>query len=451
MKKLNVALCAMFLLASGTVLVACDQPDNRLEFNASDFTINNQEFIYDNNEHIFSVSHSTMDDIVVTYSLDGQTFKAAEEMDLVSAGNYDIYYKVSSTGYKDYVSNAVEFIIHKLGLSIEIEDYFHAIGTMGIPSQFEYEITQGASFLNEELDIDFAINGYEVSTAEVGDSFTINASTTNNNIDLNVTPGTLHIKGDIEVSNGQGEVAAYADIHEAIAAAEAGDTITLYRDVVVEEMINVTKSITIDGQGKFSITADDNATALVTARKMVNVSTAGVELTLKDVTLDANNKCRVVYANAGKVTIDGATITGGATSDSFVGGVYITNAASFEMTSGSIEGNYTAIEYADDNYFQYSADLWIGANANGSLASITGGKIGNVFVNANEYSANNPGAFTLDGGHIDNIYVEYANGYGATFNYVNGEIGHLYLSTLETGVGVEVPALVGTHIGGVEL
>ena len=126
--------------------------------------------------------------------------------------------------------------------------------------------------------------------------------------------------------------------------------------------------------------------------------------------------------------------------------------ASFEMKSGSITGNKNAEGYQDDKYLQYSSDLWIGANANGALTAINGGTIGNVFVNANKWSASNPGSFTMNGGTVTNLYVEHDANYGATFKYNDGTIEHLYLSK-ENGNGqsIEVTPVKGViYNGGVK-
>lgn len=73
-------------------------------------------------------------------------------------------------------------------------------------------------------------------------------------------------------------------------------------------------------------------------------------VTLKNVTVDGNEKCRVIFCDKGKLTIDGATITNGK-APNFIGGVYMTSSASFEMNSGSIVGNKNVEKYQNDNYY----------------------------------------------------------------------------------------------------
>ena len=242
----------------------------------------------------------------------------------------------------------------------------------------------------------------------------------------------------------------YKTLADAVAAAQDGDTITLLKDAELTSTLNLAKNITIDGQGKYTIKAANSFT-VGSDNKTYCVLYVSGEVTLKDVTVNGNEKCRVIFCDKGKLTIDGATITNGK-APNFIGGVYMTSSASFEMKSGSITGNKNAEGYQNDEYLQYSSDLWIGANANGALTAINGGTIGNVFVNANAWSASNPGSFTMNGGTVTNLYVEHDANYGATFKYNDGTIEHLYLSK-ENGNGqsIEVTPVKGViYNGGVK-
>ena len=254
-----------------------------------------------------------------------------------------------------------------------------------------------------------------------------------------------------EVLDAQGKtVGAYDTLADAITAAKNGETVKLLKDVELTSTLNLAKNITIDGQGKYTIKAANSFT-VGSDNKTYCVLYVSGEVTLKDVTVNGNEKCRVIFCDKGKLTIDGATITNGK-APNFIGGVYMTSSASFEMKSGSITGNKNAKRYQNDEYLQYSSDLWIGANANGALTAINGGTIGNVFVNANAWSASNPGSFTMNGGTVTNLYVEHDDNYGATFKYNDGTIEHLYLSK-ENGNGqsIEVTPVKGViYNGGVK-
>ena len=242
----------------------------------------------------------------------------------------------------------------------------------------------------------------------------------------------------------------YKTLADAVAAAQDGETVKLLKDAELTSTLNLAKNITIDGQGKYTIKAANSFT-VGSDNKTCCVLYVSGEVTLKDVTVNGNEKCRVIFCDKGKLTIDGATITNGK-APNYIGGVYMTSSASFEMKSGSITGNKNAEGYQDDKYLQYSSDLWIGANANGALTAINGGTIGNVFVNANAWSASNPGSFTMNGGTVTNLYVEHDANYGATFKYNDGTIEHLYLSK-ENGNGqsIEVTPVKGViYNGGVK-
>ena len=240
-------------------------------------------------------------------------------------------------------------------------------------------------------------------------------------------------------------VSTYAELVNAINSAKDGDTITVSDTISVEKPLTITKTVTLKGgilEAAENFTASSNS---LSECSLISMKTVGKTLTLKDIKLDAKQKTLVVYSNAGKVVVDGATITGGKTG-SCVAGVYMTSASQFEMNSGSITGN----EVGATDYTKYAADLWIGANANGALTAINGGTVGNVFVNSNAWSANNPGGFTMTGGTVENLYVEYDSSYGAAFTYEGGKIDHLYISTTKgNGDHVEVTPAVGmAYVGG---
>ena len=232
------------------------------------------------------------------------------------------------------------------------------------------------------------------------------------------------------------------DLKTALNNASDGDTITISDTIYINAPLVITKTVTLTGG---SITASDSFTAhsdKLADKSLISLKTAGKVLTLKDITLDAKQKTLVVFSNAGKVVVDGATITGGKTNSS-VAGVYMTNASEFEMTSGSISSN----EVGKTDYSKYAADLWVGANAK---ATLSGGKIDNIFVNANSFSENNPGYFKMQDGHVTNLYAEYYENYGATVIYDGGIIDNLYISTIASNGACEnvTPVAGMTYKGG---
>ena len=368
------------------------------------------------------------------------------------------------------VVNGEKTIISGTGPNVDPETYYTGA-------------TDGSSTLTETGDAVYVESGYNDRDISVSISgghlnsknakavrmFVKNGENTSAKREISVTGGTFSsdvsayvAEGYVQNENGTveqlGETNAVAKIDntyyktlaDAVAAAQDGDTITLLKDAELTSTLNLAKNITIDGQGKYTIKAANSFT-VGSDNKTYCVLYVSGEVTLKDVTVNGNEKCRVIFCDKGKLTIDGATITNGK-APNFIGGVYMTSSASFEMKSGSITGNKNAKGYQDDKYLQYSSDLWIGANANGALTAINGGTIGNVFVNANAWSASNPGSFTMNGGTVTNLYVEHDANYGATFKYNDGTIEHLYLSK-ENGNGqsIEVTPVKGViYNGGVK-
>lgn len=235
-------------------------------------------------------------------------------------------------------------------------------------------------------------------------------------------------------------VDSYEGLVAALNKAEDGDTITVSGTIAIDVPLNITKSVTLKGD---SIVPSENFSGSC----LVTLETAGTTLTLGDIKLDAKQKGRVIVCTAGTLEIDGATITGGKAANSFIGGVYMTNSSELYMTSGSITDNVNGnTAYTSDNYLQYASDLWIGANASGL---VKGGTVDNVFVNANEYSKNNPGGFIQAGGAITNLYAECAKNCGADVLYGGGTLENLYISTTQgNGAYKKVTPVVGMEYHG---
>ncbi len=234
------------------------------------------------------------------------------------------------------------------------------------------------------------------------------------------------------------------------------ERIALLSDVEVDETIVVNSNLTIYGNGN-SISASSSYNYLVESDGSHVYSIFYIDknydVSFKDVVLDGNNITRSITALNGLITFDDVHVINGVKQGVYrSGGVFIGYSARFTMNSGTILGNDGGVkEVNSENYYlYYSSDLWIGANAIGSLVSINGGSIGNVFVNANSYSANNPGSFTLNGGNIDSVYVEYDSGYGAAFNYQSGNVSDIYVSSKSTGVVGDIitNGKTGVYYGG---
>ncbi len=430
MKTLKIMFCALFVLCGSFVFVACGE---KKDFDSSKILVGTiDEFVYDGNSHAVEVAYAGMG-VNVTYALEGDknNFKPLSQLPTKDAGTYNVYYRLSAKGYNDYTSSGmVEFTVLPRTLEIFIDDY------VLIKSQEVDELSIGYTTIgivdNEDVGLEFSCGSdFNLNNVEYGEEYDITCSITNPNYDLVSDEAKLYVKDVVTIEDAQGkEVGYHSNILDAYTNAVSGQTLVLYSNISFSETFNIDKSITIDGQGVYSIFANSIFESAKYAEKDVtslfNVVSKDVKLTLKDVILDCAHNARGVSAFAGTVEIDGATITNGKKLDKWrSGGVFITNAASFVMTSGEIVNN----DASDEEYTKYCADLWIGANAQGQMNStIEGGKIGSMFVNSNSYSATDAGKFIMNGGSVENVYVEYDSNYGATFEYKSGEIGNLMVS-----------------------
>ena len=417
----------------------------KADLQESQISVTNTSYNYDGNKHMFDVN---VNDIAtnITYSTDNVNFVNKEELNIVSAGEHKVYYKITSDNYNDYIDNAT-LTINKLTLNENMIN----IGATSL------------TYTGTKQSVPVSVEGIDATVTYSLDNYTFN----NSPYLVSIGEYTLYYKietenyetftGNVKVYiNGVKLVrnniarADYATIALALENAEEDDVITLYGDSVLNETLSITKTIGLDGQSKYAIKASDT----FAGGNLISVATtASTKLTLTNITVDANSKARVIYVNnSNKLQIVGATITGGYLEDSYAPGVFITNKASFTMVGGSITGNKVSDNYAkkDEYYVAYSLDLWIGANASGTGVQyqISEGHVGKMFINANDYSAKNPGKFTLIGGTVDSIYLEYDANYGAKLEYQNGTINKLLISTKTSGVYKEVNPVIGTTYNG---
>ncbi|MBE5740975.1 MAG: hypothetical protein E7351_00350 [Clostridiales bacterium] len=453
MKKFKIAICALLVLCSSFIFAACGE--DKKDFDVSKIVADQtKEFVYDSTAKTVSVNYPDVD-FEVEYALesDKYNYMSASELNMVDAGTYKVYYKLTADGYNDYISPEEKVITVKIApkpVTVNIFDnlYFKSKGS---PINIRDKKTGVVN--NDNLGITYTVkkeNGDEINTAtaQLGEVYDIIGSWTNTNYAVTFTPAKLKVTEAVEVVKGN-TTTYYSDFTTAVSEALSGSIIKLNDNVRLTSQLTIDKSITIDGQDKFVMYASSE----YTDDQMILLNNTSATLELKNITVDAKNKARVIKASAGTLKIEeGTTITNGK-SNSFVGGVFITQKANFMMNGGSITGNsYVGATENDEYYKIYSTDLWIGANATGTYASVNAGYVGNAYVNSNEYSAYGAGKFTIEAGVIDNLYVEYDAGFGAKFEYKNGTVNNLMVSTTVSGEYVTLEVVEGqekTYNGGI--
>ncbi|MBR3316700.1 MAG: Cna B-type domain-containing protein [Atopobiaceae bacterium] len=253
------------------------------------------------------------------------------------------------------------------------------------------------------------------------------------NYTVTYVPGTFTILPSDQESNdavaytvNNGTITMHATLQGAINAASGagGHTVHLVKDVALDGTLSVDNRVIIDGAGHTISPSTSVTLESKTANPLIGVSSTG-DLTLANVTIDADNKARAIKVSGGKLTLnDGAIVTKGTTADSFIGGVYMTGKSEFTMNGGTITGNSVSSAYVNDGYLQYSADLWIGSEAKGTM---NGGTVGNLFVNSNDFSKPAAG-FTQNGGTITNAYLEYDKGKMSSLTHNGGGLSNLVIA-----------------------
>ncbi len=456
-RKIQAILVGLLSLCVAFVFVGCGEKTQ--DFDATKVAVGSATFTYNGTAQVFTVSYPDVE-TTVKYSLDNETFVTADQLATVNAGSYKVYYKLSAEGYNDYLGN-LDMTIAKADATVTVNDAYQLKD--GTKANITSTVTGVLG--NDDLGITYTIVNLPTSGLVAGATYDITASTTNANYNVTVVNGKCTVVDNVAIKHGN-TVTFASSLQEAYDKAENDDILVLYADAVLSAKLNVEKTFTIDGQGRFTVSAGEEMSESRDGNLVLVDSATPVTLTLRNVTLDAKQKCRTIYVGTkNTLVIDGATITGGMLGSTvrFASGLYVSGGAKLVMTSGNITGNRMRTDNLDpsqlvDGKLKYEAresqDLWIGANA---VAEISGGNIGIMFINSNEYAKTNPGHVDLNGGSVESLYVDYGGDeekgefFGAILNYNGGTIGTLKISTTNSnGEYVEKTAVAGTTYKGGE-
>ena len=154
----------------------------------------------------------------------------------------------------------------------------------------------------------------------------------------NETAKTLYFQQDSQNAASIGTT-EYATLGAALEAAADGATIKVLNNVEITSYLQITKSLTLDLNGKSITRTDstDNSTAL-----FVNAAGATVTIT-GDGTVTADH---AVYVNAGKVVIENGTFSAGSHA------VYVINNGNAEIKGGTFSSEAGQYHYALNEYDQ---------------------------------------------------------------------------------------------------
>lgn len=472
MKKFKIAIFALVVLCSGLIFVACGKGKTKAKtFDEQKIVIverdsNNEiSLIYNGKSQAFSVKYEGEPNLLVSYSeTKNGEFVSKDELDFVNAntenGHYSAYFKLSAPEYEPYVSaEPVEFsikpkdVVVKLDKSIRENIYYNLhndfiesdifaahhttdlVGQDGLGDLYwDITSTDGATkFPNAE---ERKVAGW--ADALVGKEYVAElVGIGNTNYKLSSTQKTqtkLTVVNNVQVEAAEGEVEYFDSLQTALTSATASATITLFNNFEVEQEIKVDKNLTFNGNGYKIKAAEGYQPAQQGELKVAtlfNVQESGnVVLNLSNLTLNGNNFARAISAFGSTVNLNKVNVTGGKKTDNYyAGGVFMTNNSTLNAVDSRIVGNDGAQsgELFSDAFID---DLWVGANAKATISGKS--ELGNVFVNMNQHGDANKGKLTLNGGKINDLWLEYyvegGTRIGAEFEYQDGEVSNLYIA-----------------------
>ncbi len=171
-------------------------------------------------------------------------------------------------------------------------------------ASFTFALNLGSAFANKTVVLThFGTNGKEVLGVYTADA---NGDVTG--IRLTSFSTVTAEETVAEVLNGTTHVAYYTTLAEAIAAAQNGDTVTLLTDVSVSATVEITKSITLDG---------DNHTLTTTYNRGIWIANSNVAVTIENMNIVSSNNAMEraiqVNTNCDNVTLNLNNITATAT------------------------------------------------------------------------------------------------------------------------------------------
>lgn len=244
---------------------------------------------------------------------------------------------------------------------------------------------------------------------------------------------------------------AYTSLDDAIKAAANGETITLLKNIELEEYISSGKNTVIDLAG-YTITAPDNSYIIVVA--------AGNSFTLNDSSEegtgaltggsgDNTHAGAVTVQNGGSFIMNGGNITGN-TGTTSAAGVRLGSNSSFTMTGGSITDNTSTGSIQAGVYANRASTVTISGNVNitGNVGNDFGTKVdSDLWLDTSNGATLNIGEDGLaedarigvyvNGGvnDVKNFTDTYESGKATTENFISNRTKY-YVVEVETEDGV---------------
>lgn len=248
-----------------------------------------------------------------------------------------------------------------------------------------------------------------------------------------------------EVAEISGSTVKYADLQEAINAAQAGDTVTLLNNVDSTAQITINKNITLDLNGK------ELCSTYIPKNGQIVIS---AEVTIRDSSKDKTGCIRTNYAGttgrtvdlsgaSAKLTLESGTIYGMPATSPAGSAVYLGSNTTFLMKGGKIKlenatrassavnvfGKQTSFVLENGEIIVDGTEAYgVSANVDGSI-TISGGKI-----TATKAITSTKSEIAISGGTFSNYFnpTFLATGYGVIFTANGYEIESGYIAQTAT-------------------
>ncbi len=147
----------------------------------------------------------------------------------------------------------------------------------------------------------------------------------------------------------------FADLKDAIAQAQDDDVITVNGDITITETLKITKNITIKSDGTKTLTSGSLMMDSIEGCNMFYVPD-GKTLSLENITLDGDNKCRLIRAKGAKLNLTNVIMKNGSTEkveknsqtdQVYSGGAIYAEGSIVTIKGGSFENNNTGTRALD--------------------------------------------------------------------------------------------------------
>ena len=248
-------------------------------------------------------------------------------------------YYTSFAGAVDNIANADEDTVNVIGtVKVSADDEVPSGATV---------VAQGKLVINTGVTLTFVDGTVLNITSSAKDAVDVNGTLVINNKDTGLSGNVNNMSYDVYTLVGL--VATYTSLANALADAEAGETITLSQDVTLDTSIVIPEGVTLQ-TGRYTVTVDDGVTITVNGTFAVQNGGNVVAALTSDTTDNAD--ARYVWGDDVRIVVNGV-MSDASTAITDLKTYYISGAY---YTARGV--NYvTGVDYAAENVHEGTIDI----------------------------------------------------------------------------------------------